>query len=134
MKTEMFSEGFLSHSLEKPRILFVSSIIVAPPNSEPEQSTVHCLRFRSILQEKPLGPLIQKPTFHPVLESDTGYDISPPVHGLLCCYSNNKSVICNPSSGRYFDLPDVTQASEFFLGFDPVCNVLKVLAMAKNDS
>ncbi|CAE5963201.1 unnamed protein product [Arabidopsis arenosa] len=62
------------------------------------------------------------------------YDISPPVHGLLCCYSNNKSVICNPSSGRYFDLPDVTQASEFFLGFDPVCNVLKVLAMAKYDS
>ncbi|ESQ54723.1 hypothetical protein EUTSA_v10026790mg [Eutrema salsugineum] len=61
-----------------------------------------------------------------------GYQISPPVRGLICCRDHDSNAaIGNPSTGQFLTLPKVERSwlNGIFLGYDPVDDLYKVLSM-----
>ncbi|KAG7550360.1 F-box associated domain type 3 [Arabidopsis thaliana x Arabidopsis arenosa] len=90
--------------------------------------------FHSISQEA--APSSSRTSSFP-LSLDTrplllGYNVCPPVRGLIFCRHLDKVVISNPSTGQFLVLPKLKtkrkQISRFF-GYDPIEDEYKVLCM-----
>ncbi|XP_010495148.1 PREDICTED: F-box/kelch-repeat protein At3g04660-like [Camelina sativa] len=120
IRSKHFIDLYLKQSLTRPRFLlsFHRDSIRFFNSVSPSSSSYTCTTS-SFLDYKRL--------------CSQGYNVSPPVRGLICCQDLDKMVVLNPSTGQLLVLPKLNTRRKLgissFLGYDPVEDEYKVLCM-----
>ncbi|CAN8242396.1 unnamed protein product [Cochlearia groenlandica] len=124
IKGKYFTDLYLTRSSSRPLLLLVfyrHDTLLFHSYSQDNPSSDHSISLNSFSTNSTSSNTVPR------------YQISPPVHGLICCrVRDSKIIIGNPNTGQCLTLPgDVTWTTydRIFFGYDPLNDLYKVFSM-----
>ncbi|KFK37879.1 hypothetical protein AALP_AA3G041200 [Arabis alpina] len=116
IRSKEFTDLYMARSSTRPRLLF-----------RVYREGLHF--FHSCSQENPSYDHRERVSI--TLNPNLDYVFSQPVRGLICGRKDSRVLIGNPSTGQFITLPRVRTGQVWFLGYEPVNDVYKVLCVTE---